>query len=174
MPQLTTPQPTRLVTARKQAEVEENLQQLSRYLDGLFEIPVVGWRFGLDALVGLIPGAGDWATAAVSLYILTAAVRYRVPKITMLRMTLNIAIDFLLGAIPFIGDILDVFWKSNRKNLRLLVERAEIGADEERGGNLGDWLFVGAIIVLLLALLLASLAVSAYLLYWVFKSTTLL
>jgi hypothetical protein len=171
---LITEKPARLVTAQKQAEVEESLQQLSRYLDGLFQIPVVGWRFGLDVVVGLIPGAGDWMTAVVSLYILTAAVRYRVPKITILRMAFNIVIDFLLGAIPFIGDILDAFWRANRKNLRLLVERATLGADEERGGTTGDWLFVGALIAGLFALLLGSLAASAYILYWIFRTTPLL
>jgi hypothetical protein len=173
MASLITERPSRLVTAQKRVEVEESLQQLSRYLDGLFHIPLVGWRFGLDALVGLVPGAGDWLTAVVSLYILTAAVRYRVPKITILRMALNIVIDFALGALPFVGDALDFFWKSNRKNLRLLVERAELGADEERGGSLSDWLFVGVIIVGLFFALLASLGISGYILYWVFRTTPL-
>ncbi len=165
--------PSRLVTVKHQAEVEESLQQLSRYLDGLFQIPVVGWRFGLDFLVGLIPGVGDWMTAVVSFYILTAAVRYRVPKVTMLRMALNIIIDYLLGVIPFVGDVLDALWKSNKKNMRLLVERAQVGADEERRGNIGDWLFIGAIMVILLGALVGSLAVSAYLVYYVFKHTPL-
>jgi hypothetical protein len=174
MAQLTNTGAGPLVTTRKQVEVEESLQTLERYLDGLFRIPGVGWRIGLDGLLGLIPGAGDWITAATSVYILMAAARYRVPKITILRMALNIAIDFLLGALPFVGDILDFFWKSNRKNLRLLVERAEIGPGEERRGSFGDWLFVGGIIILLLGLLLASVTVSAYLLYWVFQKTPLL
>ena len=64
---------------RKRAEVERSLEQLSYVMDGLFRIPGTGWRIGLDAIVGLIPGVGDFATIAVSLYILAAGVRYRVP-----------------------------------------------------------------------------------------------
>ena len=174
MAQLITDRPAPLVTAQRQAEVEESLQQLSRYLDGLFEIPVVGWRFGLDFIIGWIPGAGNWLTTVVSFYILTAAVRYRVPKITILRMTLNIVIDYLIGMVPFIGNILDALWKSNRMNLRLLVERSTVGADEERKGSLGDWLFIGVIMGVVLGLVAATAALSVWLLYYVFRNTPLL
>ena len=82
-----------VVPARaERADVERSLEQLSRAMDGLFRIPGTGWRIGLDALVGLIPGVGDFATTAVSLYILAAGVRYRVPKVTLLRMGANIAV----------------------------------------------------------------------------------
>ena len=67
-------------------EVEQSLERLGWLLDDLFRIPGLGWRVGLDALVGLIPGVGDTATTLASLYILTSAVRYRVPKVTLLRM----------------------------------------------------------------------------------------
>lgn len=163
----------RLVTLKNRVEVEESLQQLSKYLDGLFKIPVVGWRFGLDVLIGFVPGVGDWATAVVSFYLLTAAVRYKVPKITILRMAFNIVIDFLLGAVPFIGDILDALWKSNKKNLQLLTERAQVQPGEAKRGNFSDWLFVGVIMAVLLGVLLASLTVAGYLLYYVFKTTPL-
>ena len=84
----------RLVRPRPtQVEIEQSLDQLSRWMDGLFRIPGIGWRFGLDALVGLIPGIGDTATTVVSFYILAAGVRYRVSKATLLRMGFNIAVD---------------------------------------------------------------------------------
>src|SRR6201991_3874058 len=92
---------------RKRAEVERSLEQLSYLMDGLFRVPGTGWRIGLDAIVGLIPSVGDFATTAVSLYILAAGVRYRVPKVTLLRMGANIAIDYLLGSVPVVGDIFD-------------------------------------------------------------------
>ncbi len=95
-------------------EVERSLDQLSRWMDGLFRIPGVGWRFGLDAIVGLIPGVGDLATTSVSFYILAAAVRYRVPKITLLRMGLNLGVDYVLGSVPILGDMFDAWWKSNQ------------------------------------------------------------
>ena len=134
-------------------------------MDDLFRVPVLGWRFGLDALIGLVPGLGDTSTALVSFYILAAAVRYRVPKITMLRMGLNIGIDYVFGALPVVGDLADAWWKSNRKNLELLQKRATVSAEEARSGRTSDWLFVGGIIVGLAALAIASATISIYLLY---------
>src|SRR3712207_9173862 len=87
--------------AHTRAEVEESLEQLSRWMDGLFRVPGTGWRFGLDAVVGLIPGVGDTLTTLVSFYVLAAGVRYRVPKVTLLRMAANVGVDYLLGAVPF-------------------------------------------------------------------------
>lgn len=134
-------------------------------MDDLFRVPVLGWRFGLDALIGLVPGLGDTSTALVSFYILAAAVRYRVPKITLLRMGLNIALDYVVGSLPVVGDFADAWWKSNRKNLELLQKRATVSAEEARSGKASDWLFVGGIIVGLAALGIASAFVSFYLLY---------
>lgn len=134
-------------------------------MDDLFRVPVLGWRFGLDALIGLVPGLGDTSTALVSFYILAAAVRYRVPKITLLRMGLNIALDYVVGSLPVVGDFADAWWKSNRKNLELLQKRATVSAEEARSGKASDWLFVGGIMVGLAALAIASAFVSFYLLY---------
>jgi len=133
-------------------------------MDDLFRIPVLGWRFGLDALVGLIPGIGDTGTTLVSFYILASAVRYRVPKITLLRMGMNIGIDYVLGSLPVVGDVADAWWKSNQKNVELLRRRATVSAEQARAGRMSDWVFVGGIIVGLTALGLASAAVSIYLL----------
>ncbi len=138
-------------------------------MDDLFRVPVLGWRFGLDALIGLIPGFGDTATSLVSFYILAAAVRYRVPKITLLRMGLNIGLDYIVGSLPFVGDFLDAWWKSNHRNLDLLKKRATVTAEEARAGRASDWLFVGGIIVGLIGLAVASAFVSFYLLYKLFE-----
>jgi hypothetical protein len=133
-------------------------------MDDMFRVPVLGWRFGLDALVGLIPGLGDTSTSLVSFYILAAAVRYRVPKITLLRMGVNIGIDYVVGSLPVIGDLADAWWKSNRMNLDLLRKRATVSAAEARSGRVSDWLFVGGIIVGLIALAIGSAAISLYIL----------
>ena len=138
-------------------------------MDDMFRVPVVGWRFGLDALIGLIPGLGDTATSLVSFYILAAAVRYRVPKITLLRMGLNIGIDYAVGSLPVVGDLLDAWWKSNHMNLDLLKQRATVSEDEARAGRTSDWLFVGGIIIGLIGLAVASAFVSLYLLYKFFE-----
>lgn len=145
---------------RRQVEVEESLEMLSRWLDDLIRIPVIGWRFGLDALIGLVPGVGDTVTTIASFYILVAGVRYGVPKITLLRMAFNIAIDYLVGIFPFAGDAFDLFWKSNSKNLDLLKKRATVTGEERRSGKLSDWLFVGGIMIGLIVVLFGSVALS--------------
>ena len=141
-------------------------------MDDLIRIPGINWRFGLDALVGLIPGFGDTATSLVSFYILVSAVRYRVPKVTLLRMGLNIAVDYLLGSLPLVGDLFDAWWKSNRMNVALLSKRATVSAEEARKGKISDWLFVGLIIFLLAGLAIGSAVVSVYLLYLFAKVMT--
>jgi hypothetical protein len=133
-------------------------------MDDLIRIPGLGWSFGLDALVGLIPGVGDTATSLASFYILASAVRYRVPKVTLLRMGMNIGIDYLVGSLPLVGDLFDAWWKSNQMNVELLSRRATVSASEARKGKLSDWLFVGLIIVLLAVLALGAAALSVYLL----------
>ena len=83
----------------REIELEKGLERLGWLMDDHFRVPVLGGRIGLDAIVGLIPGFGDTATSAVSFYILASAVRYRVPKITLLRMGLNLGIDYVLGSV---------------------------------------------------------------------------
>jgi hypothetical protein len=149
---------------RTRVEIERSLDQLSLWMDGLFRIPGTGWRVGLDAIVGLIPGVGDLATTAVSLYILAAGVRYRVPKVTLLRMATNIGVDYLLGSIPVVGDVFDAAWKSNQMNVELLRRRASVSAEEAAHGRASDWLFLGVLVLGLLALLAGSIALSLWLL----------
>jgi len=145
---------------RRQVEVEQGLETLSRYLDGLFRVPGTGWRFGLDALIGLIPNYGDIATTLVSFYILIAGVRYGVPKITLLRMAINIAVDYGVGVIPVIGDAFDFVWKANKWNIELIRERAT-----GRGkGTASDWIFIFVLIGILLAVLIASVVISLFIL----------
>ena len=151
-------------------EIEESLDRLGWLLDDLFRIPVLGWRIGLDALVGLIPGVGDTATTVASLYVLGSAVRYRVPKITLLRMGLNLGIDYALGSLPLVGDLFDAWWKSNQKNVELLRQRATVSASEARQGRLSDWLFVGVIMIFLVLLAIGAALVSFYLLAMLFRS----
>jgi Domain of unknown function (DUF4112) len=145
-------------------EIEEGLEDLSRYLDGLFRIPGTGWRFGLDALVGLIPNVGDTLTSVASFYILIAGVRYGVPKITLLRMAFNIGLDYLVGTIPFIGDAFDFFWKANKQNIDLIRERAT-GKDV---ATTSDYIFVFGIIGFLILLLISSILISIYIIGSIF------
>ena len=142
---------------------DKSLDNLAWLMDDLIRVPGLGWRFGLDALIGLIPGFGDTATSLVSFYILVNAVRYRVPKITLLRMGLNLGIDYVVGSLPLVGDFFDAWWKSNQRNLDLLKQRATVSADEAQAASTSDWLFVGGIILLLIGLAVASFFISVYL-----------
>jgi hypothetical protein len=145
--------------------VDPALDDLSRWMDAQFEIPGLGIRFGLDAILGLIPGIGDTLTSLVSFYILSAGVRLGIPKITMARMGLNIAIDWILGSIPLVGDLFDVAWKSNTLNVELIRRHIASGGNERRA-RASDWLFVIGIMLALLAVLAASIAVAWSILAW--------
>ncbi len=149
--------------AERKIEIEQSIERLSWLLDDLIRIPGVGWRVGLDALVGLIPGVGDTLTSAASFYILAAAVRYRVPKITLLRMGMNLGLDYALGSLPLVGDLFDAWWKSNQRNVTLLSERATVSAENARSGRISDWLFVGLIVLTLVAIAVGAAVVSLYL-----------
>jgi len=148
---------------RKLVEVEKGLDDLAFYLDGLFRVPGTGWRFGLDALIGLIPNVGDTLTSFASFYILVAGVRYGVPKITLLRMAFNIGLDYVVGMVPFIGDAFDFVWKSNQQNMNLIRTRAA-GKGQ---GKTSDYVFVFGLIALLIAILIGSIFASVFILWWV-------
>ena len=152
-------------------QIERELEVLARVMDNQFVIPVLGWRFGLNAIIDLIPGIGDIATSLVAVYILVSAVRYRVPKITLLRMALNIAIYFVVGLLPWVGDLFDAWWKPNIRNLTLLRSRATVSPDEAHAGRKSDWLFVGIIVATLLMLLLGSLALTIFVIWYFVKHT---
>jgi len=162
----------KLVDRKREVKIDESIERLGWLMDDLIRVPVIGWRFGLDALVGLIPGFGDAATSLVSFYVLAAAVRYGVPKVTLLRMGMNLGIDYLVGSLPFVGDVFDAWWKSNQKNVALLSKRATVSADEARQGKVSDWLFVGLIILLLILIGIGAAAVSLYLLLLLTRAMT--
>lgn len=135
-----------------------SLRTLQRLLDEAFRVPGTRIRFGWDAIVGLIPWAGDVLTALLGVAILVSAHRMRVPGIVQVRMLLNLAIDLLIGLVPFAGDIVDVFWKANTKNMTLLERHAA----SPMPATAGDWWFVTG----LTALVLAMAALPLLLLYW--------
>jgi len=109
-----------MTTAKVDAErVLRRLEALGSLLDSRFRLPG-GFRFGLDPLIGLVPGVGDAASAIISLYIVLEAYRLGASRGTLARMMLNIGLDLGVGIIPIIGDVADFAFKSNRRNLDLL------------------------------------------------------
>jgi hypothetical protein len=111
--------PIAAMPARTVADEIARLEWLADLLDSRFRIPGTQIRFGLDPLVGLVPVAGDFIGLLVSLYIVVELADLGLPLFTKLRMLTNILLDFFIGSIPLVGDVLDVAIRVNRKNLAL-------------------------------------------------------
>ena len=107
---------------REAARRLATLRILARVMDDAFVIPGTKIRIGLDALLGLLPGIGDAATAVVAAYALLAAARVGAPPAIIARMGANVLVDALIGSIPVLGDLFDIGWKANRRNA-ILLER---------------------------------------------------
>jgi hypothetical protein len=147
-------------------KANRDLEQLARWMDAMFEIPVIGFRFGLDAILGLFPAAGDVATSLISIYILQAAQKSGVPRVTLTRMTLNIILDVVFGSIPFVGDFFDAYWKSNQRNVDLLRRHLEATPAAERKLRRSDRWFVFGMAGLVLALTVGSVLLAYFVLRW--------
>jgi hypothetical protein len=134
------------------------LQRLSHLLDNAIALPGTDYRIGLDPFLGLIPGAGDVAGTALSAYIVIQAARWKLPAATLIRMLLNVCLDWLMGTLPLLGDLFDVGWKSNARNVALLEHHLSSPQTSQAADR---WvvLLVFAVLGLLLALSI-SLAAS--------------
>ncbi len=102
------------------ASARARVEWLSEFLDTKFRLPVLGYRFGWDSILGLIPGVGDVASAVMSLYLIAEAWRAGAGAGMVARMLYNVAIDTILGAVPLFGDIFDFAFKANLRNANLL------------------------------------------------------
>jgi hypothetical protein len=133
---------------------------LAELLDQRFTIPGTSIRFGLDPLLGLIPGIGDAIANLAGSAILLIAAQYRLPKIVLLRMGLNVAFNALIGAVPVVGDIFSIWFRSNVRNAQLLERHVSA---ERQTPTLGDWVFVLAVILGIVLLLIGILVVLIWL-----------
>ena len=124
------------------------LRKWAVLLDSAFQVPGTKLRFGLDPVVGLIPGAGDLVTGFFSVMILLHAVRLRVPKVVIARMMTNTGLDLLAGAVPLVGDLFDAGYKANLRNLMLLERHALPGISPTRS----DYVFVAVCVGILIVL----------------------
>lgn len=128
---------------------DESLNQLASVLDDFIAIPGTNIRFGLDAIVGLIPGVGDLITGVAAYLMIYAGWQRGLPRVTLARMVANVAVDTLVGSMPILGDIFDAAWKANRKNY-LLLTRTQ--AQPTRKQTLQDWLFLFLMLILIAGL----------------------
>ena len=143
---------------------DENLDLLSRVLDTWFRIPGTSIRFGLDGIIGLVPGIGDVLAGLASCIIILAAWVRGVPYVTIARMVVNLAIDVIIGAIPLLGDAFDIAWKANRRNYALLTRHLE----EPYRRHWGDWLFLAGVGLAISVIFSIPILVIAWLLHLLF------
>ncbi|MEN3334926.1 MAG: hypothetical protein V7641_4291 [Blastocatellia bacterium] len=141
------------------APIDTHLERIELFMDRAIRIPGTNLRFGLDPIIGFFfPVVGDWVGTFVSAYIVLASIRHGLPKRTITRMVFNVAVDFLVGSIPLVGDAVDFAWKSNSKNLRLLNKYAK-----GKGGSVwSDWVWVFALFGLLLLFGVGLLGLAIY------------
>jgi Domain of unknown function (DUF4112) len=145
---------------RNRAKLESLFRWVALVMDELITLPNTKFRLGIDPLIGLIPGIGDTASAAVSAVLLIQAARRGVPKILLARMSLNILVNELIGIIPGFGDAFSFWFKSNKRNYELLLTQ---GAGTRRATK-SDWLFVIAVLGVLFIIVGAGIVVSFLLL----------
>lgn len=136
------------------------LRKWSVLLDSAFRVPGTKVTFGLDPILGLIPGVGDFTTPLFAALLLLHSVRLRIPKVIQLKMVMNAAIDLAIGVIPLLGDLFDFAWKGNVRNLALLERYARPGARAQPS----DWAFVIVVLALLAVVALVPVLLVAWLL----------
>ena len=142
---------------------DETLKALEILLDEAFRIPFTRFRFGIDGIIGLVPGLGDVLAGLLSLIILIAAWIRGVPYITLVRMGVNLGIGVLVGTIPILGDAFDMAWKPNRRNYLLL--RRHLG--EPRRHTWKDWAFLVVLVCVLGIIFAIPVALFVWLVFWV-------
>lgn len=138
---------------------DENLDILSHVLDDWFRIPGTSFRFGIDGILGLVPGIGDVLGGLASCIIVLAAWVRGVPKITLARMVVNVGIEVGVGMVPFLGDLFDIAWKANRRNYKLLAGSLAPTPRSTRR----DWLYFAALALGMLALTMLPVVLMAWL-----------
>ncbi|MEO8621986.1 MAG: DUF4112 domain-containing protein [bacterium] len=135
---------------------------LARALDSAVGIPGTGFRVGLDPLLGLVPGLGDLAGAALSGYIVLTGVRLGASRTLVLRMLANVALDTLAGSVPVVGDLFDAAWKSNNRNIAL-IEQHVASPDTTRAASR---LMIAGVALALLLLAVSGVAAAVLAVRW--------
>jgi hypothetical protein len=148
-------------TASKPQPALRNIEMLAKLMDNQFQIPGTGIRFGLDPIIGLIPGGGDFAGFLVAAYMLTTLAKNGASGFVLARMVFNIILDAILGTIPVLGDVFDFAFKANQRNLQLMQEHYQEG--RHRGGA---WKLVVPLLLVLLIFLVGLVWLSYKFISW--------
>jgi len=135
------------------------LRSWADLLDSRFRVPGTNIRFGLDPILSLIPGLGDLASPAFTMMLLVKGLERQVPRIVLARMVLNALIDAVMGIVPIAGNIGDIFWRANTKNLALLERHSGGGHPPQRA----DYVFVWTMAILLGILVIVPVLIAIWL-----------
>ena len=137
-----------------------DLEALAWLMDNSIPIPGTGRRVGLDAIIGFVPGVGDLVSSGAALFVILRAAGYGLPRITVVRMLVNMGLDLVIGAIPVLGDAFDLWFKANERNVALFRRHAlDPGASTR--GDLG---FVVSVLVIGALVIVGGIALSIWLL----------
>jgi len=144
---------------------DENLDLLAHLLDDWFRLPGTSIRFGLDGIIGLIPGLGDILAGLASCIIIVAAWFRGVPYVGLVRMVVNVGVDVLVGAIPIAGDAFDIAWKANRRNYALMTRHLR----QPRRHTWKDYVFLLCMAIALLTIFILPVIVILWLAGWLLR-----
>jgi hypothetical protein len=153
--------PSPVVGTREPRELQP-LRAMARLLDSAVQIPGTRFRFGLDAVIGLVPGLGDAIGAILSIFIIYRAARLGAPKSMLMRMLGNVAIDTIVGEIPLLGDLFDFGWKSNTMNVSLLEQHLKQPAAAKAASRRVLLLLAAGLLVLLVAVVALGVLVANF------------
>jgi len=127
-------------------KTRKKLERLAWFLDSSIKVPGFNARFGLDGLIGLIPGVGDAIAALISSVVISEAARMGAPKVLLLKMAFNVLVDSVVGAIPLVGDLFDFAWKANQRNVRLLNQYLDSPRETQTTSRVFVWLLGAALL----------------------------
>lgn len=143
-------------------DIRDQARAIARILDSAFTIPGTRFRFGIDPILGLIPGIGDLLGGGFSAYIMVLAARAGAPVPVLARMFLNVAVEMTVGTIPLLGDLFDVGWKANQRNVNLLEEYL----DDPRSATISSWTFLVIALLAITGLVVATIWIAAQIIEW--------
>jgi hypothetical protein len=150
----------------------DRLRAVTRLMDQAFGVPGTKWRFGLDALFGLVPGLGDIAGGLIAVYALRVARQLGAPGVIQLHMLTNIAIDASVGTIPVLGDLFDFVFKAQSRNLALLDEWLQTPHEATKRSRRGVLLVPIAIVLVFATLTILGIWLLFILIHWLFSLAT--
>lgn len=148
----------------KQISKLTKLRRVSRILDNAIAIPGTKISFGLDPILGLLPGGGDTVTGGIAAYIVVEAARMGVPREILWKMVGNILIDSFAGTVPVVGDIFDLGWKANIKNIELLEKHLDLAES-----NQSDRLFIFGLILVLALIVIGFATIAFFTITWFWR-----